>query len=72
MLRRYLRTIFRASEEIFDHPIRNAKILAGTALACLVMERIHQHYDDWRERNTEVTSDEHAVTQLNTLEVEYE
>ena len=44
MLRKSLRAIDRVGEEIFDHPIRNAKLLAGTAAACLVLEKLHEGY----------------------------
>ena len=78
MLRKSLRAIDRVGEEIFDHPIRNAKLLAGTAAACLVLEKLHEGYIALRypEEQTPVplrpVSRPQAHTQPEIVEIDHE
>ncbi len=53
MLKKSLRVVDRVSEEIIEHPIRNAKIAAGTIIACLALEKLHEGYNTWRDRSAE-------------------
>lgn len=40
MLRKSLQTVDKVAEEVIEHPIRNAKIMAGVAVTCIALEKM--------------------------------